>query len=45
MRNSARNYVEIIISANCFSQACMVIEHAKDSSLSANILNICSIDK
>ena len=31
MRNSARNYVEIIINANCFSQACMAIEHTKDS--------------
>ena len=31
MRNSARNYVEIIFNANCFSQAYMAIEHAKDS--------------
>ena len=30
MRNSARNYVEIIINAN-FSQTCMAIEHTRDS--------------
>ena len=46
MRNSARYYVEITINANCFSQACMAIEHAlKIAYLSSNILNIRSIAK
>ena len=31
MRNSARNYVKIIINANCFSQTCMAAKHVKDS--------------
>ena len=43
MRNSGRNYVRVIIYANCFSQTCMAAGRGKGADMSANTLNICGI--